>query len=56
MTPQEIIKEIKSMGGKNITFKEDGLIISEYGRSTVNYWVVINKKLKCIDCRTIYSR
>lgn len=53
MTPSEIIQEIKSMKGYSVLFYEDGLISSQYGRSTINYWRVIDGKLKCVHCKTL---
>lgn len=53
MTPTEIIQDLKSRGERSISFRDDGVIVSLHGKSTVNYWVVINGELKCIDCKTV---
>lgn len=52
MTPEQIISDLKSRGEKHIVFSEDGLITSQHGQNTINYWIVENEQLKCIDCRT----
>lgn len=54
MTHAEIITDLKSRGEHSIRFNEDGLIISRHGQNTTNYWMVIDKELKCVDCKTKY--
>lgn len=53
MTPLEIITDLKSRGERQITFFEDGTIVSLHGQHTVNYWSVTDGKLICTGCRTI---
>lgn len=54
MTHQQIISDLKSRGESNISFWEDGTIVSRHGRNTVNYWIVLRGELHCYDCKTIY--
>lgn len=54
MTHEQIIAEIKSMGGYRVTFHEDGRITAFWGRHTINTYRVINGELKNVACRTTY--
>jgi hypothetical protein len=54
MSHAEIIADLKSRGERNISFFEDGSIISLHGVNTVNYWAIVDNKLVCVNCRTIY--
>lgn len=54
MSPTEITTDLKQRGERNISFFEDGSIISLHGANTVNYWQVVNDVLICVNCRTIY--
>lgn len=54
MTFEEIIRDLKNRGEKDINFQEDGLIISRH-RNTINYWHLKNNELICHDCRTVNS-
>jgi len=54
MTHAEIISDLQSRGERNIRFMEDGIVISQHGKYTTNYWMVINNELKCVDCKTRY--
>lgn len=51
MTHEEIVADLKSRGEKNIQFREDGVIVTEHGKHTTNYWIVEGKELKCINCK-----
>lgn len=51
----EIISDLKSRGERNIEFREDGTIVSCHGKTTTNFWQVIDGKLVCYDCRSFYS-
>lgn len=53
MTPDEIINDLEQRGERNIIFREDGTIVSFHGKSTINYWYVIDAILICYDCKTI---
>lgn len=53
MTPQQIISDLKSRGEHSISFSNDGsIIISRHGKSTINYWMVVDGELMCYDCKT----
>lgn len=52
MTPDQIITDLENRDERNIIFHDDGIIISFHGQNTVNYWIVVNNELKCIDCKT----
>lgn len=55
MTYQEIISDLRSRGEYNIRIDDNGIIISNHGKSTINYWIEKSGELICIDCKTIYS-
>lgn len=52
MTPAEIITDLKSRGERNITFNQNGTVVSRHG-NTINYWYVKSGELICYDCKTI---
>jgi len=49
----EIIVELCARGERNIKFLSNGLVTSNHGRNTINYWMVISGSLICVDCRTV---
>lgn len=53
MTHDQIIADLKSRGERNIQFRESGMIVSFHGACTVNYWIVENRQLVCVNCYTV---
>ena len=54
MSYTDIISDLKSRGERNISFKENGIIVSWHGLHTINYWYVKDGELICFDCKTVY--